>query len=122
VTIYRNQGEHNHGGDSTKKAARGINEVTKNVIKGLFVERRVTTATAIVEALRDRKDQFMPKKFLGDPDIPNLLYVPGIVVPTTKSVHNWLDRQVRPECENGIKMNSLTLMNSLLSFIYYIYI
>jgi hypothetical protein len=90
---------------SKKKQKKGINEITKAQI-ALCYSKRLTTASFIIIELRDRKRQFLPKKYETDENVNNPNYVPGIVPPTPQQINNYLNRTYRPkfyECSSSSK-------------------
>ncbi|RMZ96531.1 hypothetical protein BpHYR1_054371, partial [Brachionus plicatilis] len=90
-SIWYNAVDHDH---TSEKTNFGINEITKKQIEVLY-KSSVNTATRIRLALRERFEQYLPKKFDVDPDFPNDLYVPGIVIPSNLQINNYLNNTLR---------------------------
>ena len=91
VSIWVDDNEHNH--ETTKKEF-GINEATKKQIEFLF-KSGVKTAARIKNVLRDCLDPFRPKKLESDPDIPNELYIPGLIMPSSLQINNFLNNTLK---------------------------
>ena len=68
----------------------------------------VNTATRIRLALRDRSEPYLPKKFESDPDLPNDLYIPGIVIPTNLQINNYLNNTLRPKIQGRTGKNKFS--------------
>lgn len=64
--IWRTTGEHSHV--ESEKTQFGMNAVTKGEIEILY-KSSVNTSKRIQNALRDRENPHMPKKFLQDQDV-----------------------------------------------------
>jgi hypothetical protein len=96
VSVWVDNNEHMH--ESTKKSI-GINDITKKQIDILY-KSSVNTASRIKIALREREEEFKPKKFDNDPSVPNELYVPGLIVPSILQINNYLSNNLKVR-ENG---------------------
>ncbi|CAF1108888.1 unnamed protein product, partial [Brachionus calyciflorus] len=124
VSIWHSSLEHDH---TNEKKQFGINSVTKKTIDTLYMSK-VNTATLILHSLRERKDQFKPKKFETDPDVPNEQHVPGIVIPTILQIYNYLNNTLKPiiyakshknrfsygDLENWVQNNCLVINTSII--------
>lgn len=71
ASIWRTSGVHVHTVEP--KQAFEINPKTKAEIDVLY-KSGVTTAKRLVNALRDRADKFMPKRFTTDPDVKKIFF------------------------------------------------
>ncbi|RNA42395.1 hypothetical protein BpHYR1_004025 [Brachionus plicatilis] len=61
--------------------------------------KRLNTASRIRLALRERFEQYLPKKFVVDPELPSDLYVPGILIPSNLQINNYLNNTLRPKLQ-----------------------
>ncbi|CAF0968322.1 unnamed protein product [Brachionus calyciflorus] len=104
ASIWYNSTEHDH---TSEKYSSGINEVTKKQIEVLY-KSFVNTATRIRLALRDRSEPYLPKKFESDPNLPNDLYIPGIVIPTNLQINNYLNNTLRPKLQGRTGKNKFS--------------